>query len=196
MSDTYQMLVDPKVEISEAKQFSKEILARLRKLGLIAGRLTTDCTFGGKGYRPGPDVPRLYKLGQQECGFWDLHKCGVEPKIGREFNFMAIGPVCTGLTCPKCQTSALPLSDAFAESLGKAMLRWMDNLPSYLLRCPQCKKQTAITKWECIPPFGFGHMAFTFWNWPPFDSQSWRIDIPAIFEEITGHKPISSFGRM
>jgi hypothetical protein len=33
-----------------------------------------------------------------------------------------------------------------------------------------------VTAWSCDPGWGFGHLAFRFWNWPPLR--------PAFLEEL------------
>src|SRR5207253_540544 len=96
MSDHFEMLVDVDVTAEEAEGVSRAVLHRFRKLGLITGRANGACVLGGKGYRPGPAVAGLYKLRKQECRFWELTTCGIEPRVGRGFNEWALGPVCEG----------------------------------------------------------------------------------------------------
>jgi hypothetical protein len=43
---------------------------------------------------------------------------------------------------------------------------------------------------------GFGNLSFTFWNWPPLDKPSWKIDIPARVKEVTKHKLVSTYGHI
>ena len=54
----------------------------------------------------------------------------------------------------------------------------------------------SVTEWRFKPPLGFGNLSFRFWNWPPLDSPSWRIDIPALVRDVTGHRIVSTWGRI
>jgi hypothetical protein len=54
----------------------------------------------------------------------------------------------------------------------------------------------SVLEWDWMPPLGFGYLSFSFWNWPPLDAPGWRIDIPAIIGEITGHRIVSTYGHI
>jgi hypothetical protein len=64
------------------------------------------------------------------------------------------------------------------------------------LYCPLCGQGRSITEWKCTPPLGFGHLSYRFWNWPPLDSPSWKLDIPRLLREITGHTIVHTYGRI
>ena len=57
-------------------------------------------------------------------------------------------------------------------------------------------RNVPVAEWQCNPPHGIGNLAFTFWNWPPLDSSGWRIDIPKLVREVTGHRIIYTYGRL
>ena len=65
-----------------------------------------------------------------------------------------------------------------------------------LIRCPHCEKDVPIAEWKCNPPHGIGNLAFTFWNWPPLDSTDWRISIPDLVRQLTGHRIIYTYGLL
>src|SRR5262249_52054482 len=126
MSDNFEMLVDADATLEEANVQSNAVLGRLRKMGLITGVANDHCVLGGEGYRPGPAVPDLYVLGENECEFWQLRTNGVEPKVGRHFNVWALGPVFQGLTCPACGAYFETYEDAFdAIKIGSAVGEWV-----------------------------------------------------------------------
>jgi hypothetical protein len=195
MSDSFEMLVDVDATLSEANAVSQAVLDRFRQLGLITGEANSDCVLGGTGYRPGPAVADLYKREKREGRFWEMLTCGVEPNVGRSFNEYALGPVCEGFTCPSCGAHIASYA-GLGDALFKAIGEWMDQAGQALTPCPICSAEHPITQWQCKPPMGFGNVSFRFWNWPPFGPPSWKIDIPGIVREVTGHSIVSTYGHL
>jgi hypothetical protein len=196
MSDNFEKLVDVDVTASDASSTLVEIIARFRKRGLITGELNKSCVLGGEGYLPGPAVPKLYNLHKGEGRFWKLLTRGVEPEIGRISNFGALGPSHEGFTCPSCRRLIVGDRPAFQENVGKALGEWTKESGPATVRCPECAAEHPITQWQCRPPLGLGQLAITFWNWPPFDSKSWRIDLTKYLQEITGHNIVRTWGHI
>jgi hypothetical protein len=196
MSDNFELLVDVDAAAGEAADLSRAVLDRFRKVGLIAGRANGDCVLRGKGYRPGPAVPDAFKRQRRECRFWELVTCGVEARVGRGFNAWALGPVCEGLGCPSCGSEFEPFGDALGDAIEKAIGEWIQQSGRALVPCPQCRTSRPITEWGCKPPLGFGNLAFCFWNWPPLDSPSWKIDIAAMARDVTGHTIVRTYGHV
>lgn len=196
MSDSFEMLVDVDATTEEAEGLSRAVLNRFRKLRLITGRANGNCVLGGKGYRPGPAVPKRYKLRRRECRFWELVTCGVEPHIGQGFNEWVLGPVCEGFTCSACGAEIKPFGQEFGDAIGQAIGEWMDRSGPGLLRCPRCGEGRSIAEWQCKPPLGFGNLALRFWNWPPLASPAWKIDIAAVVREVTHHTIVSTYGHI
>lgn len=196
MSDNFEMLVDVEATPKHAEGIARAVLGRFRELGLITGRANSECVLGGTGYRPGPAVASSYKLRKRECRFWELVTCGVEPQVGRAFNEWALGPSCEGFVCPACGARIEPFGDSFMDAIEKAIGEWMDQSDSADVPCPACGKKRPITEWGCKPPLGFGNVSFRFWNWPPLDSSSWRLDIAEIVREVSGHVIVRTYGHI
>jgi DNA-directed RNA polymerase subunit RPC12/RpoP len=196
MSDSFQMLVDADVTVAGARDTSRAVLAEFRKRGMITGKANGDCVLGGKGYQPGPSIPGLYASRKNEIRFWELQTCGVEVKVGRGFNVEALGQACEGLACPCCGSHILPFDDDFDSAMSVAVREWLDRSGRALVRCPQCSKKSAVTKWQCTPPLGFGNLSFRFWNWPPFDVPAWKIEIPDLVQKLTGHTIVVTEGHV
>jgi hypothetical protein len=196
MSDFFVMLVDQDVRIEEANETMARVLHRFRDDGLIVGELDADCVLGGEGYRPGPALPKVYELSDSEHPFWELHVCGVEPQVGRAFNYWAYGPSHEGFSCPICKTEYGSddnrLSDEFSQAIGQ----WVEESGPALVRCVICAREVPLTEWLWTPPLGFGNLSFRFWNWAPFESLAWRINIRTIMEEVTGHRVVYTYGRI
>ena len=196
MSDSFQMLVDADVTVDGARATSRAVFAEFRKRGMITGKANADCVLGGKGYQPGPSIPRLYPCRKSEGRFWELETCGVEVKVGRGFNVEALGEACERLACPCCGSEIPPFDDDFDSAMSVAVREWLDGSGRGLVRCPQCSKKSAVTKWQCTPPLGFGNLSSRFWNWPPFDVPAWKIEIPDLVQEITGHTIVVTYGHV
>lgn len=196
MSDRFEMLVDVDATPSQAEGVARAVLSRFRSLGLITGGASPDCVLGGAGYRPGHAVAGLYRRQAGEVRFWELGICGVEPGVGRRMNEWALGPSCEGFVCPACGAGIEPVDGAFVDAIGNAVGEWMDESGRDLVSCPACRQKRAVTEWQCRPPFGFGNVSFRFWNWPPLDSPSWKIDIPAVVREVSGHTVVITRGHI
>lgn len=190
------MLVDVDATVSEANEVARAVLDRFRKMGLITGETNCDCVLGGTGYRPGPAVSDFYKPRERECRFWEMGVCGVEPNVGRAFNAWALGPSCEGFTCPTCAADVEPFDDAFGDEIGNAVVEWLHDSGQALVPCPACREKSPITQWRCKPPFGFGNVSFRFWNWPPLDSRSWKIDLAEIVRDVSGHTVVRTYGHI
>ena len=70
MSDWFERLVDVDVSLDEAPAVCKQAIARLRKLGLITGRLNKKCVLGGSGYLPRPAIAKAYQREKGEADDW------------------------------------------------------------------------------------------------------------------------------
>jgi hypothetical protein len=195
MSDYYQILVDVDADEVEAKSIATNVLKRFRAAGLIASRPNGHCVLGGTGYPPGPKMPKLYEL-EYGSRFWELATNGVEVRIGRGFNESALGPACDGFRCPSCGTEFDPFASELGTTILAAAAKWRNGLDKARVRCPNCKNLPLVTQWECKPPIGFGNLAFGFWNWPPFSSTAWKLDIVSIVHDDSGHKIVSTFGHV
>ena len=192
MSEAYEQLVDVEVSVKEAPAAAKKVLARLRELGLIAGRLNKRCVLGESGYPAGPAIAKYCRF---EKDFVELTNSGVETFIGRHFNVGALVDF-HGLDCPACYTTTGPYEKRFGDAITRAVAEWTEQTGKAELTCPACKKKIPFTQWKCYPDLGFGNLSFTVWNWPQLDGANWKIDIPGIVAEVTGHKIVRTSGRV
>jgi len=196
MSDSFERVVDIEVSADDAPALCQEVVDRLRALGIITGRLTKECVLGGTGYLPGESIANFYEREKRESAFWELHTCGVEPTVGWHFNVWALGEAFDSFVCPVCQAEIGPQVEEFHDALGEKITECLEKTGNALVACPHCQTKSQLTKWGCRPPLGFGNLSFSFWNWPPFDSPAWKIDIAAILREVTGHEVVMTYGRI
>ncbi len=192
MGDQFQMLVDPVVAEDEAGDLCQVIIDRFRQLELIVGELDPDA-----GYKPGPGVAHFYRPRAGKRGFpYELIMNGVESHVGRDLNVWAFGPVCQGFDCPHCREHFPQTDKDFFRAASDAIGRWFDRSDSFDLACPRCGQRTAITRWQCTPPLGFGNLSFQFWNWPRLDYPEWQIDLRKVVADVTGHPIIATYGKI
>jgi hypothetical protein len=120
----------------------------------------------------------------------------VEFEVGRGFNEWALGPVCEGFHCSTCGGTIEPFGDEFGDAVGMAIGEWWNQSGPAVVCCPRCRARRSITEWECRPSLGFGNLSVRFWNWPPLDSSSWKIDIARTVEDVTRHKFVRTHGHL
>jgi hypothetical protein len=196
MSDTFQMLVDQDVTLEDASDLAARVLRRYREAGLIMGEATADCVLGPMGYRLGPAIPGAYELRESRFPFWELTTCGIEPKVGRAFNYWAYGPSFEGFSCPICKADYGMHDERLRDQFRDAIGQWIKESGPALVTCAFCAGEVPLPEWHWRPPLGFGNLSFTFWNWPALDSPRWRINIQKITEQATGHRLVYTYGRV
>lgn len=196
MSNSFEMLVDEDVSLVDAPAVSNNVITVFRDIQLIVGEPTPDCVLGGTGYRPGPAVPAIYLPEPNECRFWELTTSGVEVSIGRSFNLWALGPSCEYFICPKCHVKYLRSDSPIWDSIFEAADNWHGKNIDATIACPSCGNASRLSDWHSRPPLGFGNLSFQFWNWPPLDLPGWKLDIPKLVRQITGHSIVISWGRI
>jgi hypothetical protein len=196
MHDNFEMLVDAEVTLGQADMVKQRVLGVLHEHALIVREADMECALGSLGYRPGPAVHEVYELTENELPFWDQITCGVELRVGRDFNHWAYGTSCEGYSCPLCSQGFKPDDEDLAEVLSEAIGQWVEQTGPALVLCPSCKRQMPVSEWRCTPPLGFGNLSVVFWNWPPLDSRSWRIDIFELIRQATLHPLIRTHGHL
>lgn len=196
MSDSYEAIGVCNVQLGESEALAESVIARLVSDGIIQSTIDPESVLGrGGGYRPGPKVPSLYSLGENEGAFWTLLTNGVGVCADRwvnQFGFLCID----GFTCPACLAHFKLGKNVVSDEFGKAVGSFLDGRDNLDVGCPNCATSNAAPKWKTEPHLGFTNLAFQFWNWPPLNSNSWRIDIPAIVETETSHKVILTYGHL
>jgi endogenous inhibitor of DNA gyrase (YacG/DUF329 family) len=68
-----------------------------------------------------------------------------------------------GASCPSCDK---PLEDVDG-AWQAATQEWIGGDDDAALRCPACGKESPVTAWRYDTHYGYGNLAFRFWNWPP-----------------------------
>ncbi|SHN03362.1 hypothetical protein SAMN05216593_10657 [Pseudomonas asturiensis] len=81
--------------------------------------------------------------------------------------------------CPSCNATHSPDDVPWSD----AVQAWVSAEPDDRLQCPTCRERCSIVEWKFMScEWGFGNLAFGFWNWP--------IDERLVNEiaSLTGHR--------
>ena len=160
MGDWFQTIVDRDATVAEAEQLSKRVVTELVKRGIVSPTLT-DCVLGSDlGYPPGSNY--LEAVEEQDGGFLDLWTNGLDIIVGRTVFDSGQGGF--QLICGQCSSR---VDYAGPSKWSDAVEEWYDGKGAGIFVCPICNYSQAITEWQFDPPWGFGNLGLTFWNWPP-----------------------------
>jgi hypothetical protein len=194
MGDSIESLFDPQATEETAPALATKAIGILVERKIVLPEQNSDCVLGGAGYPPGPAVPKLYEAGKLEGRFWELLTNGVEVKVERWFNIWGT-TVLEWIACPRCDTKFRVEGD-FSDRCADAVARWLDAKSSSPIICESCAEGSPIEEWKSNPHLGFSMLALQFWNWPPFDSHSWKINIAEMLSEALGHQLVRTWGRI
>jgi hypothetical protein len=159
MGDYFQTLADVDATLEEAEAIATRIRDWLVDSRIIEPE-PQNCVLGmnNTGY---PPLNYEQVIDELPGSGYDLHQLknnGLEIELGRRV--FHNGQSGVTITCPKC---GAPCGDKWAEAISE----WYENTGAGMLRCFQCGQERSITEWSFDPPWGFGNLGFTFWNWPP-----------------------------
>lgn len=186
MGDWYETIVDPVVEANEADILAEKVVSELVSAGLVKSE-QTDCTLGDIGYPPAPGV--LKYLREPDDMLMRLRTNGLEVVTRRSVHLAAD---LERILCPACGS---PVEDLSKLHWQEAVGQWYDGGDGPLT-CPACFQDASVATWIHEPTCGFGNLAFTFWNWPPFTSVYWTKTPRQFIEMATGHQCILVTGKL
>ena len=156
MSDNIVWLVDQDASADEAPALAERVRAWLAARRIVVAE-------------PGRTEDGTVLLGRGDAAAaWDavpldqpILPCGLEVSVGRRI-FHTGGNGIDGIRCPACGTvhgaDDLPWSDAVEA--------WLLEAGDDTMACRACGARRSIADWAFEMPWGFGHLAFGFWNWP------------------------------
>ncbi|GAB3889522.1 hypothetical protein GCM10029964_059340 [Kibdelosporangium lantanae] len=175
MGDHFQRIVDVEATEAQAPGLAAVVVEWLVDRGVVRAEVT-DCALGD-GHAPGPEY--AVAVTEPDPGLVDLRTNGLEVAVGRQVFFSA--DVSQWIACPHCAVDFD--SD---EAIRTWYLHGTDTHP-----CPVCGRLVALNDWRWEPPWGFGCLGFTFWNWSPL-----RDDFVADVAGLLGHRVVRPYGKM
>ncbi len=174
-AEHFQTLVDREVAVDDAELHVRRVLRLMIDREIIEpsqDRCLPDPDAWG--HRPGPNAASVVKSGDDAV--CRLQVNGVSVTIGRTIFDSGRGQLTP--RCPDCRTASepgLPWLDALDE--------WFTRSGSGSLACDSCRGRNPVDLWIYEPPWAFGNLGFTFWNWPPL-----KVDFVLELSKLLGHK--------
>jgi hypothetical protein len=184
VADHYQTVLSTGARPDDADHLARHIVAYLAEKGIVAAHPSDE-----GGYARGPNaldisLPADPRLGHESIPPVYSH---LQVIIGRATHSGDMSdPRPPDAACPKCAATLVDPD----EEWGAAVQAWLAGDDASLL-CPACGAGAPVTEWRYDSGFGFGSLAFRFWNWPPLR--------PAFLEELRkelGHPVSLVRGRM
>jgi hypothetical protein len=183
VGDNFQSIADIDASPEEAESLAAAVLHRLIAEGVLEAE-RTPCLLGRDelGHRPGPH----HVLATGGSPAWRGGVNGLEVVTGRTV-FHCID-VIERIACPHCRADAG--AHAWHDLLSPAIDEWYSSGEG-VRGCPHCGRPLGLNEWEWSPLFAFGHLGFTFWNWPPLDPGF----VAAVSERLE-HRVVLTYGKL
>jgi hypothetical protein len=160
MGDGFQAVVFNAGSPNNAAKLRQRLQQTLAAEGIVAS-VASDCTLGNpeRSFAPGPN----YRSATTEEDHLDfkLRVNGVEFSDGRQ---VEIAPDIYHAYCRSCDYGG-EVDDRFFEAVST----WYSGNDSAEVACPVCGSRQPLVQWRIEPPWGFGDVVVTFWNWAPLN---------------------------
>jgi hypothetical protein len=189
VGDWFETIADVEAAADEADGLAAATLAWLVNTGVVLAEPTT-CVLSGLAHAPGPQYATA--VTEADPGLLSLRTNGVQVITGRTV-FFSMGA--DRVTCPACGHST-ELSDQGGQpnhawhELSETIGVWFDG-GTGTHACLNCGNLVDLNDWTWSPPWGFGYLGITFWNWPPL--------APHFLAEVSrrlGHRTVHPSGKM
>jgi hypothetical protein len=198
VGDLYQTIVDRDVTSDVAGGLGQRVVGDLIRRGVVTGK-RSGCVLGGSGmgYPPGPNaeavvVPHVHTEACRNLPHADFRRDrtnGLDVEVGRRRRVYYSMTGEQALVCRRCGTR-LDV-DTFPPALDMAVNEWAAQTGEGRFVCPRCGVGDLISEWRWDPPWGFGCLGLTFWNWP-WLRDSFVQDLSALL----GHRTVRVYGKL
>jgi hypothetical protein len=162
MGDTFQTIIDATVRPDDADHLARHVVAFLAGKGIIQAAPSEE-----GGY---PRGPRALEI-SDPAGLRPAHETippvysHLQVIIGRATHAGDMSETRPPeASCPSCRRTLDDPDDEWSA----AVQAWLAGDSDSSLVCPSCGKAAPVDAWGYASRFGFGNLAFRFWNWPPF----------------------------
>lgn len=162
MADTFQTVIDTAARPDEADHLARHVVEFLAGKGVIEAVASQE-----GGYVRGPGALEIAEAGETRRAHETIPPVysHLQVIIGRATH-------CADLSDPRppkplCPACGSPLVDQEDELWSEALQGWLSGDDEAYLACVVGQDGGPITTWDYQGTFGFGNLAFRFWNWPP-----------------------------
>ncbi|HZE97932.1 MAG TPA: hypothetical protein VE981_12965, partial [Planctomycetota bacterium] len=161
MADYFQTIVDTGARPDEADHLARHVVSYLAEKGVVKASPSEE-----GGYDRGPralDISIIEFPATRHESIPPVHS-HLQVLIGRMTHADDLSEFKAPLArCPLC---GVMLDDVDGEWLA-ALQAWNGGDDDATLYCPACGKESPVAAWHYDSRYGFGGLAFRFWNWPP-----------------------------
>jgi hypothetical protein len=193
MGDWFQTIGDVEAAPDEVEELAAAVIGWLIEVGVVAAE-RTDCVLGSDlGYPPGPNYADA--VTEPDSSLSRLWTNGLEVLTGRTVFDSGQGDI-ESAECPYCNTGNRFVDDRWEFDsaawgpFAAAIDDWYASGDGRLA-CPACAKPVGLNEWRWKPDWGFGHLGFTFWNWPVL-----APSFVAEFSRRLGHRVVCTGGKL
>lgn len=179
MGDWFQTIADVEATADEAPRLADALVSWLIETGVVPADRTDWIPGSGE-----VDEPRRRALN-------DGHG-HLAVTVGRSVFFSGWAST---VTCPHCRR-LIELDDSRGQptqawhELSDAISAWYDAGVG-TFPCRNCEQAVGLNDWDWHPPWGFGYLGFTFWNWPELHPQF----LAAVSHRLN-HRVIRAYGKL
>jgi hypothetical protein len=161
MADFHQTVIDTEAAGGEADHLARHVVAYLAAKGVIASSPSEE-----GGYARGPGALDISDRAAGRPAHETIPPVysHLQVMIGRATHSGDLSEVRPPkAACPGCGRT---LEDPDDEWRAAAQ-SWMAGDDDSPLACPGCGAAAPVARWDYGSGYGFGNLAFRFWNWPP-----------------------------
>jgi hypothetical protein len=170
VADYYQTIIDTQARPDDADHLARHVVSFLSGKGVIAASPSQE-----GGYARGPhamEISESVQAGPAHETIPPVHS-HLQVMIGRATHSADMSdPRLPVAHCPEC---GWKMVDGWEDRWSAAVQEWLTGDDEAFLDCARCQIGAPVAQWKFVD-FGFGSLAFRFWNWPPFR--------PAFLEEL------------
>jgi hypothetical protein len=166
MADYFQTIVDTRAGLGEADHLARHVVALLSGRGVVALKPSQE-----GGYDRGPNATDI--SGPEAAAVPTRHETippvysHLQVLIGRMTHANDLSEArAPRALCPSCGAAMVDPEGNWQS----AELAWIGGDDDSGLRCAPCGQESPVAAWSYDSSFGFGNLAFRFWNWPPLSA--------------------------
>ncbi len=190
MCDWYQAVVDLQAKPQEAEYLALKVTATFMTEGLIQPIIQPyKENYYLEGYRTGPKF-HIFFDSPDQFGTVETFARGWYSQYGVLALENATCSICGTQISSQNMDVLTELKQSFAE-VGQKFCNINELGP---VCCPICSAIIPAHQWLTVPHLGFSHLAFVFWNWPPFEEC--RLDLLDHIDRVLGHRTVLTYGHL
>jgi hypothetical protein len=163
VADYFQTVIDTAVRSGDADHLARHVVSFLAEKGVIEANPSEE-----GGYPRGPRALEIAGPADRRVAHETIPPAysHLQVIVGRATHSGDMSePRPPRAACPACGATLPP--DDPDEQWQAAAQAWLAGDDDSILACPRCQKGAPVARWNYGSDFGFGNLAFRFWNWPP-----------------------------